>query len=211
MSFDPNRDSGTSGQKSELKNGIDPLAFLVGPVRVLISRVIPPTAKIVDLKKYINLEKKTVRGITGEIAWDYGKGLCTIDAPKVQGVTGFLAKNKTFALADVTIEATNEYATVIVAALDDKPLRESGKVLIQVGTTAHPTDWKQKPLKFAPNKGEKEVEGFEIVAHGKAPWQIVDTQMTLTLANTNLKTATLLGCERHEDQRTCRLRRRRKD
>jgi len=33
---------------------------------------------------------------------------------------------------------------------------------------------------------------LEIVSHGKAPWQIVDTQMTLTITNTNLKTATLL-------------------
>ena len=149
-------------------------------------------SKIVDLKKYIDAEKKTVRSITGEIAWDYGKGLCTINTPKVQGVTGFLAKSKTFALADVTIESADAYATVIVAAMDDKPLRKPGKCWCRSATVRLPTDWKQKPLRFAPNKGEKEVDGFEIVAHGKAPWQILDTRMTLTVANANLKTATLL-------------------
>ena len=37
--------------------------------------------------------------------------------------------------ADVEIESGNDYATVLVVAMDDKPLASSSKILVQVGTT----------------------------------------------------------------------------
>jgi hypothetical protein len=189
-SFDPNRYTGVSGEKSNVKGGADPLAFLVGRVEVKYDGD-PAKTTMVDLTKYIDKDKKQVRSVTGEIRLDHGIGLCTIDAAKAQGASGFLSKAGEIKLGDVTVRSGNEYATVLVVAMDDQPLRASNKVLVQTGTTARLSGWKTKPAQFK-GDGNAMLQGFEIVATGLPPWRITDTDMTLVIANPNLKTATLL-------------------
>ena len=94
-------------------------------------------------------------------------------------------------LGDVTLRSGNEYATVAVVAMDDQPLRESGKILVQVGTSARLTGWKTKPAQFK-GDGKQMLQGFEIVATGLPPWRVVNTDVTLTVANPKIKSATLL-------------------
>jgi len=189
-SFDPNRYQGTQGEKSNVKGGANPLAFLVGPVEVKYGGEASKTV-VADLAKYIDADKKLVTSITGEIRLDYGTGLCTMDAPRAQGASGFLNKAGAVKLTDVTIASSNEYATVFVVALDNQPLAASRKILVQTGTTARLTGWKTKPAQFK-GDGNKMLDGFEIVATGKPPWCIVDTDVTLSLKNPNIKGATLL-------------------
>ena len=102
----------------------------------------------------------------GEATLDYGRGLCLLSAPKAQGVTGFLKTVGTFTLDDVTIRSGNDYAAVLVVSMDGKPLKTSGKVLVQVGTTERPTGWATRPVKLDGRTGE------EVVNFGKAPWLI---------------------------------------
>ena len=52
----------------------------------------PSKTRVADLSGLIDRDKKVVRSVTGEVALDYGTGLCTLDAPKAQGACGFLAK-----------------------------------------------------------------------------------------------------------------------
>lgn len=188
--FDPNRYTGVSGEKSNVKGGADPLAFLVGRVEVKYGGDRAKTTTV-DLAKYIDKEKKVVRSLTDEIRLDYGAGLCTVNTPKAQGASGFLAKAGEIKLTDLTLRSGNDYATVTVVAMDDKPLRESGKILVQVGTTARLTGWKTKPAQFK-GDGKQLLQGFEIVATGLPPWRVVNTDVALTLANPKIKTATLL-------------------
>jgi hypothetical protein len=190
-SFDPNRYEGaTGGEKSNVKGGADPLAFLVGPVEVKYGGDAAKT-NVVDLAKFIDHEKKTVRSITGEITLAYGTGVCKVDTPKAQGASGFLSKVGEIKLGDVSIKSGNDYATVTVVAMDDQPLRTSGKILVQTGTSARLTGWKAKPAEFK-GDGKQVLQGYEIVATGLPPWQIVETDVTLSVNNPNLKTATLL-------------------
>ena len=95
--------------------------------------------------------------MTGEVALDYGKGLCTVDAPKAQGACGFLAKAGPIALRDLGINATNAYAAILAVPLDDLPLATSRKVLIQVTTAARPTGWKTKDADFLAEDGKTTV------------------------------------------------------
>lgn len=189
-SFDPNRYEGVTGEQSNIKGGADPLAFLVGRVEVKFGGDRANTT-VADLAKFIDKEKKTVRSVTGEVKLDYGTGLCTIDAPKVQGASGFLAKAGEIKLGDVTLRSGNDYATVLVVTMDSQPLRESGKVLVQVGTSARLTGWKTKPAQFK-GDGKQVFQGHEILATGLPPWRVVNTDMELTIANPKIKTATLL-------------------
>lgn len=183
--YDPNRDKDSLSKQSNVKNGVNPLAYLVGPVVVKYGGD-PAKSTVADLGPYVDAAAKTIKSITGELETDYGKGLCTLSAPKAQGVTGFLRKVGTFKLADVTIASGNEYATVLVVAMDNKPLKTSGRILVQVGTTERPAGWKTRPVKVGAQDGE------EIVDFGKAPWMIQPADVTVTIRNALVKTAIVL-------------------
>jgi len=140
--------------------------------------------------KYLDENAKTIRSVTGELTWDYANGVCTLNAPKAQGVTGFLSKGGTFKLADVEIRSGNEYASVLAVSMDDQPLSNSGKTLVQVGTTERPPGWKTRPVDSAV---EKETRKGELVLNfGTKPWQIVEGEVALTIANPSLKAAHVL-------------------
>jgi hypothetical protein len=187
--FDPNRDKGKIAPQSNIKDGVDPLAFLVGPVMVKYDGD-PSQSKAVDLKSYIDHDKKIVKSITGELQWDYGQGICTLDAPKAQGTCGFLRKVGTFKLHDVELRCANEYAAVLVVAMDDQPIAQAARILIQVGTTERPTGWKTKTTQIEVNKNAMPAE--EVVDFGHKPWQIVAADLTVLIRNTSVKTAYVL-------------------
>ena len=84
-----------------------------------VARLIEAKTAIQDFSKNLDAGKNQIHSTTGELTWDYGVGLCTINAPKAQGVTGFLKNGGTIKCADVEIESGNDYATVLVVAMDD--------------------------------------------------------------------------------------------
>ncbi len=188
--YDPNRDAGLIARTSSIKGGVDPLAYLVGPVRVTYGGD-PAKSTVIDLAKYVDAKAKTVRSDTGEMTWDYGNGFCTMDAPKAQGATGFFAKVGGAAkLSAVDIACQNDYATVMVVAMDDQPLAGSGKILVQVGTRERTTGWQTKPATI--KAGNREFQGEQVVALGAPPWLIENAQVHVVLRNAQVKTATAL-------------------
>jgi hypothetical protein len=40
---------------------------------------------MMNISEYISKQEKTVKSATGEIEFDWGKGLCLIDTPQAQG------------------------------------------------------------------------------------------------------------------------------
>lgn len=189
--FDPNRDTGSARGESNLQKGVDPLAFLVGPVEVKYGGD-PARTRTVDLSKYIDRVAGVVRSVTGEIRLDSRNGLFTVNAPKAQGASGFLKTAPAIKLSDVTIRCKNGYATIVVVPLDDKPLSDSRKVLVQVGTYARPTGWQSRPATFTGEDGKQSFQGYEIVKTGAMPWQITATDATLEITNPHLSKATRL-------------------
>jgi hypothetical protein len=188
--FDPNRDKGKIAPESNIKDGVDPLAFLVGPV-VARYDADPSKSKVIDLAPFIDKAKKTVKSVTGELEFDYGRGVCTVNAAKAQGACGFLKPVGAVKLHDVEIVSGNDYAAILVVAMDDKPLAQSGKILVQVGTTERSTGWKTKPADITVDKTNTR-KGEEVVDFGKAPWQIVEGDVTIKLKNAAVKTACVL-------------------
>jgi hypothetical protein len=133
--------AGQTANVSQL-NSIDPLAFLVGKVSMNFSES-GGTSQIADLSRYINRTQKTVSSQTGELLWNYGSGLMTINAPLAQVATGFLSKG-TIPLGAITINSPMEYGTVALVSLDNKPLKTSGKMLLQVMSEDNNYGWKTK-------------------------------------------------------------------
>jgi hypothetical protein len=188
--FDPNRNPGVAAGRSELEKGVNPLAFLVGPVEVSFSAK-PGPSRVADLSQFIDEKSKTIRSNTNEITMNYDTGLCTLNAPKAQGVCGFLKKaGGKFTLADATIETTNDYAAISIVSMDDQPLSQSQKILVQIGTVVRPKGFTTKTAKRKADN--KTYTGQEITNTGSMPWQSVTTDATLTLRNPTLHKATPL-------------------
>jgi hypothetical protein len=167
-------------------------AFLVGRVESVIGdKAKPNRTKTADLSPHVDGSARTIRSSTGELTWDWGNGVCRMDAPNAQGVAGFLkSAGGTFELGDVTIASDNDYATVQVVSIDGQPLATSARILVQVGTTARLTGWATRPAEFEFDK--QNVQGEQIVNTGKPPWRIADARVRLSLKNAGVSKATLL-------------------
>jgi|GEM_PF-316609 len=189
--FDPNRDRGSISPRSNVKTYVDPLSYFVGPVRTVYGGDPAKSYVHPKLATLVNRDKRTVRSVTGELTLDYGKGISVLNAPKAQGVTGFLkAAGGKFTTRNLQITSGNEYASLMVVSLDKLPLGTSKRVLVQVGTTLRPTGWQEKP---ATRKiGDTVRSGAEVVAIGTAPWQVQNTSIRLSITNAQLKRARLL-------------------
>lgn len=148
---------------------LDPLAFLVGKVAMSFSKE-GGKSRIADLTKYIDRPGKTVRSATGELLWDFGNGKVTVNAPQAQAVTGFLARAGEVKLSDVTIDAGMEYGSVTLISLDDKPISQSGKMLLQVMSEENNYGWE------APGSGLRTIANV-----GSAPIVLRKFSGTVTL------------------------------
>lgn len=183
--YDPNRDKDNRSKESNIEDGVNPLAFLVGPVVVKYGGD-SAKSQVLDLNRYLEENKQTIHSITGQLSLDYAKGICILNAPKAQGVTGFLKKGGLLRCDDVEIQSGNDYATVLVVAMDDHPLADSRKILVQVGTTERPLGWQTKPTQVSGRPGE------EVINFGHAPWMIVNNNVTLSLKNSAIVKARAL-------------------
>ncbi len=150
---------------------IDPLAFLVGKVG-LNYVTSDPTSDVISLETYIDRTFKIATSITFELFWDWGNGVVYMNAPQAQGATGFLSAVGTVALTDITVTTSMTYGTIVAVALDDKPLSESGKILLQIGTEERPTGWTETGSSPGPKT---------ITSLGTAPFQLTQINGTFSL------------------------------
>jgi hypothetical protein len=189
--YDPNRDRGDTARRSGSSGNADPLAFLVGPVRVRFDSD-PSKTKISDLSRFIDHENKIVRANTGQVCFDFGRGLCSIDAPAAQGAAGYLKSVAPVELSTVTIASQNEYVSVLVVSMDGAALSRSGRVLVQIGTLGRPTGWVEREATFNGDHANVTYHGKQVIDTGRMPWAIEDAKITLTVKNPGLRTARTL-------------------
>lgn len=168
--WDPNRDKGAMPEGTPFKAAVDPLAYLVGRVEVKYGGD-PAKSTVADLSKYIDPSRKTTRSITGQITTDLARGLYLVDAPKAQGVTGFLGGAGPQRLSDVTVDCANQYASVVVIPLDDQPIATSRRLLVQVGTVCRPTGWRDARCGFRPRKASWRGAGSSSLARRPGRWR----------------------------------------
>lgn len=191
--YDPNRDEGLFAEDSSIKQSLNPLAFLVGPVVVKYDGN-AANSRVEDISKYMDESKKTVKSVTKEIELNYGIGVCLVNTEKFQGVSGFLKKaGGHFPLSTILIETQNEYATISAVSMDGKSLEVSEKILVQIGTTVRLQGWQEKDSSI--KNGNTMLDAKEIVNTGKPPWMIEKSHFALSIKNQTLTKAVVLDNE----------------
>jgi hypothetical protein len=148
-------------------SSFDPLTYFAGRVE----RSFDENAKQLhqDLSKFIDRKSKRIRSVTGELTWNYGVGLMTVDTPNSQAATGFLSKAGQIKLRDLTIDSLMEYGTVHIISLDGQPISTSRKILVQAFS-------EEKMYGFR-------VENGVIKDPGRAPINVRDLHGTVTFKN----------------------------
>jgi hypothetical protein len=121
--------------KEEINTGRQALAFYSGRVTRSHGDSSQVTGGISPSGKVVGSSDKTMK-------WDYGKGVIILNTPKAQGVTGFLKQAGSIKLGDITITSDNEFATILIVALDNQPLATSNRILIQAMTEDKTYGWK---------------------------------------------------------------------
>lgn len=169
------------------KPGWEQAAFLAGPVE-LIPGGRPADTKQVNVRSL--MDGPRVKSVTGEIVFDREKGCYAFDSPKAQGVAAFFAAQNEFRFRDVTIDARHEHGAVFVISIDELPLRESGRVLVQVGTKARPDGWQERAVDV-PDDGAV-LAGYQVNDIGKAPWRVTAADLTVEVRNARLRRARAL-------------------
>lgn len=75
-------------------------------------------------------KKGAALSMTGELYWNHREGIFQLNTPKIQGITGFLKRKKSFRMPDITVQSKTEYASVYAASLDGENIASSEKLLI---------------------------------------------------------------------------------
>jgi len=130
---------------------LDPLAPLAGRVEVNVATKAGGSSAAKDLSGFVDRKARIVRSVTGELRWDWGRGLMTVDAPAAAGATGMLGQAGELALSTVHINSGNLYGAVLVVAMDGLPIATSAKILVQVMTEDANSGWS------APGTGPREI------------------------------------------------------
>jgi hypothetical protein len=178
--FDPNRDRESVSASTAWK---DRAAFLVGPVRVAFDGSGPDSGSLGDLAEGVSVDGQKIRSSTGELVMDRARKILQIDAPQAQGAVGFLRTAGPIQLGQVRIQSDNDYAHVVVVALDGKPIASSDRLLVQGVTAARPTDWQV----------EIAADGLRTIKSlGHRPWRIERLRARVEVANAGLTAATVL-------------------
>ncbi len=74
-------------------------------------------------------DAQVIRSSTGQLVWDYGTGVVQLTGPKTQAVVG-RADGASFDLDGVRLDIATPFVSVIFTPLDDRPLAESGHILL---------------------------------------------------------------------------------
>ncbi len=154
----------TPAARSPTPSGPEPLACWVGPV---LRTFDANAAQAVNLAPFVDLTQRTVRSSHGQVRLDWDRGVLCVDSPRGKAAAGFLAKAGPIDLGGVRIDCANEYASILVIALDDKPIAQSRRILLQAMTEERPFGWR--------------AEGGRIAALGGPPWGVRKVQAKVTL------------------------------
>ncbi|TVR50438.1 MAG: hypothetical protein EA425_09940 [Puniceicoccaceae bacterium] len=129
----------------DFRSQLSPRAFFTGPVRLHFTDG-EPSLETADLNRLIDEEARVIRNTNGQLEWHYGAGHVRVETPTSQGAAGFLAEAGRLEFSNLSLYSENSYGSLVAVALDDRPLAESARILIQAATRDQPHGYSTEPV-----------------------------------------------------------------
>lgn len=177
--------------------GVDPLAFLKGPVAFEFTEDAESSIEIDPSVKNIQRESGMVASANGQLKMMYASRTLLVDTPEAFGVIGAPGKHQQDI---VSIETRNRLSSVLVISLDGKPLSDSGRLLVQAVTPSHLSGEEvvtlQEAVTVQPKNQDKKVEipaGAQYLKnYGRLPFVIENVEAKVTFSGAPFSKATVL-------------------
>lgn len=81
----------------------------------------------------------------GDARWNYEEGYLRIDTPMFASIGGFLSRQERFIFGNLSIDSNMPFGVIALVALDDRPLDQSQRMLLQVFSTEEAYDRYAEP------------------------------------------------------------------
>lgn len=156
---------------------LDPLLHYAGRTAVRFADE-PGQVVSSNTKGLIDHQAQTVVSTTGELKLDYGRGLLVINAPRAQGVSGNLHSAGKVKLGTLNISSDLDLAHIVAVALDDRPLKTSRRILLQVMSEERASGFATQAVDATTRK---------ITDIGHDPWQVKRLQGTVEFQRPDAK------------------------
>lgn len=161
---------------------LDTLAMLVGRTSIRVHEVDSGSTDDLEVDyvapevlSLIDNTARTVTSVTGELRLDHDKGLLVLNAPRAQGATGHLNSVTRINTQNLIIRSQNDFGAVVAVPLDGRPINQSERILVQSMTRATLTGWATTPQRISG------LDGQRVDNVGVLPWQVINTNATVTL------------------------------
>lgn len=154
------------GAPAQADTLIDPLIHFVGRTKVeFTDDSSEMSAK--DLRPFIDRPQESVASSHQQLELDYRSGLLVINARKVQGASGNPGTRQSIHLRDITISSTMDLLHIVLVSLDNRPISESGRMLLQVMSEEKPTGFQTETAGTGLHR---------ITNIGRDPWRVREFQ-----------------------------------
>jgi len=152
------------------KFGFNPRAFLLGKVMYDFQKGAENKLALhPELDTLIKGDKRGMISSSGQYRWNTSLGLLRLEAAGGQGAIGFLAEAGEIELPDMKIKSSLPFASILAVAMDEKPLKESKKILLQVMSESH-----NYGFEATPQDGKRTIKSM-----GKEPIVVRDFEGTV--------------------------------
>ena len=114
------------------------------------SRPSPDVTIVTDPDRdFIPPGQSFVKSDTGELTRDWELGIQTIDTPRTQAVSGWIG-GKTLTTRDASFETRTKKAVIALSSVDNRPLSDSGFIMVTAVARAVPSPGNRPPLLSEP-------------------------------------------------------------
>jgi hypothetical protein len=123
---------------------------------------------------------------------------------------GNLAAAGEISLGDVTITSGNDPGSVLVISLDDAPLAQSRKILIQAIAQSYPEGWQsaaveEKTLTIRGKQMDVPEGARKILSMGQMPHRMLDIQVKVTMKDGRQRQVTVLDNDGYAVDTKCEI------
>ena len=152
--------------------------FAIGRTTIAIGEGLERSERL-DWDRYWDADAQAVRSATDELVWDYGQRVVQARSPRSQGLVGWAGApgGRSWTLPAIEVEVETPFVSLLATSLDDRPLTESGHILV----TALARD-RQTGARYS-------ADGSRLEAMGGPPLLLEPVQATLRFEGPAIRSA----------------------